>query len=145
MPATFDLILKNGKCFIDGQLKTVDIGISQGIIKKIGKIDQDSNQKILSSAHFNLIVESPQDGFNEQNPEDWVKAINYCFSKILKDKPSAFQSTISIGISGHMHGATLIDKNGKVIYFHDRGFSVNNLQRLLKSLPSEDYGACFKY
>ena len=39
MPATFDLILKNGKCFIDNQLKTIDIGISEGIIKSIGKID----------------------------------------------------------------------------------------------------------
>ena len=38
----------------------------------------------------------------------------------------------------------VLDKNGKVIYFHDRGFSVNNLQRLLKALPSKDYGACFK-
>ena len=39
MPATFDLILKNGKCFIDGQLKSLDIGISNGIIKNIGKIE----------------------------------------------------------------------------------------------------------
>ena len=38
MPATFDLILKNGKCFIDGKLKTADIGISDGIIKSINKI-----------------------------------------------------------------------------------------------------------
>ena len=38
MPATFDLILKNGKCFIEGELKTIDIGLSNGIIKSIGKI-----------------------------------------------------------------------------------------------------------
>ena len=31
MPATFDLILKNGKCFIDGELRTIDIGFSNGI------------------------------------------------------------------------------------------------------------------
>ena len=42
MPATFDLILKNGKCFIDGELKTVDIGISKGIIKNINKIEKSS-------------------------------------------------------------------------------------------------------
>jgi len=35
MPSSFDLILKNGKCFIDGQLKATDIGISNGIIKSI--------------------------------------------------------------------------------------------------------------
>jgi len=40
MPTSFDLIVKNGKCFIDGQLKIVDIGISEGIIKSIGKIEK---------------------------------------------------------------------------------------------------------
>ena len=41
MPSSFDFILKNGKCFIDGQLKTTDIGISNGIIiKSIGKIEE---------------------------------------------------------------------------------------------------------
>ena len=55
MPATFDLILKNGKCFIDGQLKAVDIGISNGIIKNIGKIDQDSNQKILDVNNLTIL------------------------------------------------------------------------------------------
>ena len=54
MPATFDLILKNGKCFIDGQLKTLDIGISKGIIKSIGKIEKTSNEKVLEVS--NLIV-----------------------------------------------------------------------------------------
>ena len=42
MPSSFDLILKNGKCFIDGQLKTTDIGISGGIIKTISKIEKAS-------------------------------------------------------------------------------------------------------
>ena len=37
MPTTYDLILKNGKCFIDGQLKTVDIGVFNGVIKKLAK------------------------------------------------------------------------------------------------------------
>ena len=49
MSATFDLILKNGKCFIDDQFKSIDIGISNGIIKSIGKIEETSNQKILNA------------------------------------------------------------------------------------------------
>ena len=44
MPNTFDLILKNGNCFINGQLKISDIGISEGFIKKIGKIEETSNE-----------------------------------------------------------------------------------------------------
>jgi len=47
MHSSFDLTLKNGKCFIDGQLKTTDIGISNGIIKSIGKIEQTPDEKIL--------------------------------------------------------------------------------------------------
>ena len=54
MPSSFDLILKNGKCFIDGQLKTTDIGISDGIIKNISNIQVSSSQKILDAS--NLIV-----------------------------------------------------------------------------------------
>jgi len=54
MPSSFDLIVKNGKCFIDGNLKTVDIGISEGIIKNIGKIEETSNQKILDAN--NLVI-----------------------------------------------------------------------------------------
>ena len=38
MPTSFDLILKNGKCFIEGQFKNADVGISEGIIKTIGTV-----------------------------------------------------------------------------------------------------------
>ena len=54
MPSSFDLILKNGKCFIEGELKTTDIGISDGIIKNISNIQVSSSQKILDVN--NLIV-----------------------------------------------------------------------------------------
>ena len=54
MPSSFDLILKNGKCFVDKQLKTTDIGISDGIIKSIGKIEKTSNEKILDAN--NLVI-----------------------------------------------------------------------------------------
>ena len=53
MSSSFDLIIKNGKCFIDGQLKKADIGISNEIVKKIGNIET-SNQKVLDAT--NLIV-----------------------------------------------------------------------------------------
>ena len=55
MPSSFDLILKNGKCFIDGQLKTIDIGISDGIIKSISKIEATSDQKILDASNFAVL------------------------------------------------------------------------------------------
>ena len=56
MPASFDLILKNGKCFINGQLKTIDIGITDGIIKSINKIDKNSNEKILDANNLLVLI-----------------------------------------------------------------------------------------
>ena len=55
MPTTYDLILKNGKCFIDGQLKTTDIGISDGIIKNISKIEKTSDEKILDANNLTIL------------------------------------------------------------------------------------------
>jgi len=41
-----DLIIKNGKCYIDKDLKDVDIGIQNSKIVKIGKLHEDSSQSI---------------------------------------------------------------------------------------------------
>ena len=46
MPSSFDLIVKNGKCFVDGQLKTLDIRISNGIIKTINKTSITSTKGV---------------------------------------------------------------------------------------------------
>ena len=90
------------------------IGIDLGT-SGIKTILIDSNQKILSLAYAKLDVHSPQDGFNEQNPQDWIQATESCLSQLQKKQPKEYSETISIGISGHMHGATLIDKEGNVI------------------------------
>ncbi len=44
-----DLIIKNGKCYIDKDLKDVDIGIQNSKITKIGKIDEEATQIIDAS------------------------------------------------------------------------------------------------
>ena len=73
------------------------------------------NQDILSVAHAKLDVHSPLDGFNEQNPQDWIEATENCLFQLKKNNPKEFSATVSMGISGHMHGATLIDKEGNII------------------------------
>ena len=44
-----DLIIKNGKCYIDKHLKDVDIGIQNSKISKIGKIEEEASQIIDAS------------------------------------------------------------------------------------------------
>ena len=41
-----DLIIKNGKCYIDGQLKDVNINVKDGKIQKIGQITEDAKDTI---------------------------------------------------------------------------------------------------
>ena len=90
------------------------IGIDLGT-SGVKAILVDHDQHVLSVAHAKLDVHKPQDGFSEQNPLDWIIATENCLFQLQKNQPTEFSATISIGISGHMHGATLIDKEGKVI------------------------------
>ena len=39
-----DLIIKNGSCYIDNDLKDQDIAIKEGKIIKIGKIDSEAKE-----------------------------------------------------------------------------------------------------
>ena len=41
-----DLIIKNGICYIDGQLKDVNISVKDGKIQKIGRITEDAKDTI---------------------------------------------------------------------------------------------------
>ncbi len=88
----------------------IDLGTSSVKIILI-----DNNQNILASSNYNISSQSPKDGYSEQNPEEWIKATKKCLHKLQEIKPKEFSETISIGISGHMHGATLVDNNAKVI------------------------------
>ena len=90
------------------------IGIDLGT-SGVKTILVDKNQKILSTIHTSLTVHSPKDGYSEQNPKDWILAIEKCLENLRKKNQLEFSSTISIGISGHMHGATILDKEGEVI------------------------------
>ncbi len=90
------------------------IGIDLGT-SSIKMILIDHNQRILATTNSSLTVQSPKDGFSEQNPQEWINSTMECFEALRLKKPKEFIQTISIGISGHMHGATLIDKSGNVI------------------------------
>ena len=41
-----DLIIKNGQCYIDGELKEVNVAIKDGKIHKIGEISEEAKETI---------------------------------------------------------------------------------------------------
>ena len=41
-----DLIIKNGQCYIDGELKNVDVAVKDGKIQSIGEIKDEAKETI---------------------------------------------------------------------------------------------------
>jgi xylulokinase len=57
----------------------------------------------------------PHPGWSEQNPSDWWAATLAAVDKLKASHPSELASVRGIGLSGHMHGATLLGKNDEVL------------------------------
>jgi len=75
----------------------------------------DARQKIVATASAPLKVSRPHPGWSEQNPEDWWKACNTVVKALSKLRPKAVAAVEGIGLSGQQHGATLLDRDGKVL------------------------------
>ncbi|MGN6488840.1 MAG: xylulokinase [Devosia sp.] len=57
----------------------------------------------------------PHPGWSEQNPADWWSATLEAVDKLGKSNPEELAEVRGIGLSGHMHGATLLDRDDKVL------------------------------
>jgi xylulokinase len=58
-------------------------------------------------------LEFPHPGWSQQNPEDWLKAVEEGIPELLKG--FAPSQVGGIGAGGQMHGLVVLDKNDKVI------------------------------
>lgn len=58
---------------------------------------------------------SPHEGWSEQDPAEWIKACRNVLSQLRRAFPTQYAAIKTIGIAGHMHGATTLDKNGNII------------------------------
>ncbi|MEM8978492.1 MAG: xylulokinase [Pseudomonadota bacterium] len=71
----------------------------------------DEDQSVLAEATAPLSVSRPASGWSEQEPDDWCDA---CDAAMQALKAKADLSAVKgIGLSGQMHGATLIDADDK--------------------------------
>jgi len=75
----------------------------------------DADQRVVAEASAPLSVSRPHPLWSEQNPDDWVDGVEAAVAAIRRQAPSAFAALAGVGLSGQMHGATLIDANDKPI------------------------------
>ncbi len=93
------------------------IGIDLGT-SSLKAIVLDRNHRVRASASAPLSVSQPHPVWREQDPEHWWSA---CQKVIVKLLGTAAQAGVAatqieaIGLTGQMHGATLLDANEKVL------------------------------
>lgn len=73
----------------------------------------DADQAIVAEATAPLDVSRAQDGWSEQAPADWITAAETVLDALAAKHDLG--AVVAIGLSGHMHGATLLDAADKVL------------------------------
>ncbi|MGR6433105.1 xylulokinase [Rhizobium sp. PAMB 3174] len=76
----------------------------------------DASQNVIASATGSLDVARRNPGWSEQDPAEWIRATRDAVAGLKKTHAAELAAVKGIGLSGQMHGATLIGKNGEVLY-----------------------------
>lgn len=72
----------------------------------------DDDQRVVAEATAPLSVSRPQDGWSEQSPTNWIAAAEAVIGTLPAEARAAIRG---IGLSGQMHGATLLDRADNVL------------------------------
>jgi xylulokinase len=75
----------------------------------------DGDQTVVGSATGELDVSRPHSGWSEQDPADWIAATDAAIGKLRRTHSAALSAVRGIGLSGQMHGATLLDRASDVL------------------------------
>ena len=67
----------------------------------------DGDQSVVAQATAPLTVSRPAPGWSEQNPSEWLTAAELVLSDLAQT--TSLADVRGIGLSGQMHGATLLD------------------------------------
>lgn len=70
---------------------------------------------VVGAAEETYEVAHPNPGWSEQNPADWKAACDVVMKTLETAYGAEMRALKGIGISGHMHGATLLDERGAVL------------------------------
>lgn len=71
--------------------------------------------RVLASATTEYPMSTPKPLWAEQNPEDWWRATQQSFRKVLSAANIKPTEVKGVGLTGQMHGLVLLGKNGEVL------------------------------
>ena len=73
----------------------------------------DEQQNIIATTQQSLPISRPHPLWSEQNPQDWWNATNLAMTDLAQQQN--LSAVKAIGLTGQMHGATLLDKQDQVL------------------------------
>ena len=88
----------------------IDIGTSS-----VKSVLIDDAQNVVTSASAALAISRPHPGWSEQEPCDWWSATLNTVDALAASHPAQVAAVRGIGLSGQMHGATLLDANDQPV------------------------------
>ncbi|AVO38968.1 xylulokinase [Pukyongiella litopenaei] len=75
----------------------------------------DGGGAVVGDAATGLGASRPHPGWSEQDPADWIAAARAALRELAQTFPDHIAALRGIGLSGQMHGATLLDDRGAVL------------------------------
>jgi xylulokinase len=112
----------------------IDLGTS-GV--KVVLVDAD--QRVVAQATAPLTVQRPRPLWSEQDPAAWWMALDAAMGWLRGRAPQELGAVRGLGLTGQMHGATLLDAEDRVlrpaILWND-GRSAEQCQQLEQAAPS---------
>jgi xylulokinase len=92
----------------------VDLGIDIGT-SEVKAVLVDAAGLVLGQAGEALPISRPQPLWSEQDPADWWRATVTALGRLRDAQPKAYAAVRGLGLSGQMHGATLLDAQDHVL------------------------------
>ena len=93
----------------------IDIGTSSVKTVLLARGPDGDVEHVIGEQAEALSVSRPRPGWSEQDPADWWNATLATLDALAARHPDAVRRLAGIGLSGQMHGATLLDGNDAVI------------------------------
>jgi len=90
------------------------LGLDLGTSGLRGILINDAGN-VVGDAEADISTSTPKPGWSEQDPSDWINACKKVVAKLRSDNEPEFAMLRGIGLSGHMHGAILLDAGGDVL------------------------------
>lgn len=88
----------------------IDVGTSE-----VKGLLLDVDHRVIGVSGSSLEVSRPHVGHSEQDPASWWTATQLVLAQLKSKFPVEFAAVKTIGLSGQMHGAVLLDKNNEVL------------------------------